>query len=124
MQKDFMRKNIVCIAIVLLVCSVAAMAANQFGVADKQQVTFYNAVRIGDTLLPAGTYTVLHQMKGAEHIMVFTRPGKQAAEARVKCTLTPLSEAATKTELEYKLVANEHVLSRMVFRGDRAEHRF
>jgi hypothetical protein len=121
-----MRKTVLGVGIILLVISAAAMAANQYGIADKRQVTFYSTVRVGDTLLPAGDYEVVHQMQGDEHIMVFTKTGGgKKAEARVKCTLTPLSAPAVKTEVEYKVTsAKEQVLTRMVFRGDRAEHRF
>lgn len=120
-----MRKTALWIAIVVLIISAAAMAANQFGISDKRQVTFYNPVRIGDTLLPAGEYTVLHQMQGNDHIMVFSKPGKKPVEARVKCTLTPLSTAAPQSQVEFRLnAAKEHVLTRMVFQGDRAEHIF
>ncbi len=117
-----MRKTILLLLIVL-VAGAVAMAANQYGVADKRQVTFHDPVRIGDTLLPAGEYTVVHQMQGDEHIMVFT--GKKKLGARVKCTLAPLTAPAPRTEFGYSVnAAKEHVLTRMVFQGDRAEHRF
>ncbi len=116
-----MRKIIFLLAIVVVVGAVA-LAANQYGVADKRQVTFHDPVRIGATLLPAGEYTVVHQMQGDEHIMVFT--GKHA-QAKVKCMLTPLSAPAPRTESEFKVnTANQQELVRMVFKGDRAEHRF
>jgi hypothetical protein len=49
-----MRKTAFLIAIAVLILGTAAMAANQFGVADTRPVTFYDTVRVGDTLLPAG----------------------------------------------------------------------
>ena len=102
------------------------MAANQFGIADKRQVTFYDPVRVGDTLLPAGDYTVVHQMQGTEHIMVFTQMKKnKPAEAHIKCTLVPLNAPAPQSELGFKTnSANEKLLTRMVFKGDRAAHTF
>jgi hypothetical protein len=43
----------------------------------------------------------------------------------LKCTLRPLSAPATQSQVEYKLnAAKEHVIARMVFKGDRAEHIF
>jgi hypothetical protein len=121
-----MRKTGLWIAIVLLILTTAAVAANQFGVADKRQVTFYDPVRIGETLLPAGDYTVLHQMQGTDHVMVFTQFGKKKpAEAKIKCTLVPLDKPADNSELGFKTnAANEKLLTRMVFRGDRAAHQF
>jgi hypothetical protein len=122
-----MRKTGLRVAIVLLIFLAAvALAASQSGVADKRQVTFYDPVRIGETLLPAGEYTVLHQMQGTNHIMVFTQMGKKkAAEAKVKCTLVPLDKPAATSELGFKTnAANERLLTRMVFKGDRAAHHF
>jgi hypothetical protein len=121
-----MRKTGLWIAIVVLIVSAAAMAANQFGVADKRQVTFYDPVRIGDTLVPAGEYNVLHQMQGTEHVMVFTKVGnKKAVEAKVKCTLVPLTAPAPQSEMGFRTNdAKEKLLTRMVFKGDRAAHQF
>jgi hypothetical protein len=120
-----MRKTVFLIAVAVLVLGAAAMAANQFGIADTRPVTFYDTVRVGDTLLPAGNYVVTHQMQGDEHIMVFTKQGRKPVEARLKCTLRPLSAPAAQSQVEYKLnAAKEHVIARMVFKGDRAEHIF
>lgn len=120
-----MRKTVFLIAIAVLILGTAAMAANQLGIAEKRNVTFYDSVRVGDTLLPAGDYVVTHQMQGDEHIMVFTRQGRKPAEARLKCTLKSLSAPAAQSQVEYKLnAAKELVLARMVFKGDRAEHVF
>jgi hypothetical protein len=120
-----MRKTAFLIAIAVLILGAAAMAANQFGIADKRPVTFYDTVRVGDTLLPAGNYVVTHQMQGEEHIMVFTKQGRKPVEARLKCTLKPLSSPAAQSQVEYRLnAAKEHVIARMVFKGDRAEHIF
>ena len=120
-----MRKTAFLIAIAVLILGTAAMAANQFGIADTRPVTFYDTVRVGDTLLPAGNYVVTHQMRGDEHIMVFTRQGRKPVEARLKCALRPLSAPAAQSQVEYRLnAAKEHVIARMVFKGDRAEHIF
>ncbi|MBZ5509739.1 MAG: hypothetical protein LAN70_01070 [Acidobacteriia bacterium] len=120
-----MRKTAFLIAVAVLILGTAAMAANQFGIADTRPVTFYDTVRVGDTLLPAGNYVVTHQMQGDEHIMVFTRVGRKPVEARLKCTLRPLSAPAAQSQVEYRLnAAKEHVIARMVFKGDRAEHIF
>jgi hypothetical protein len=120
-----MRKMAFWLTIAVLVIGTAAMAANQLGISEKQDVKFYDPVRVGDTLLPAGDYVVTHHMQGDEHIMVFTKTGRKPAEARLKCTLKPLTAPAPQTQLEYKVnAAREHVLARMVFKGDRAEHIF
>jgi hypothetical protein len=120
-----MRKTVFLIAIAILILGAAAVAANQLGIAEKRAVTFYDPVRVGDTLLPAGDYVVTHQMRGDEHIVVFAKQGRNPVEARLKCTLKPLSAPAAQSQVGYKLnAAKELVIARMVFKGDRAEHIF
>jgi hypothetical protein len=120
-----MRKTALWIAIFMLVVGAAAMAANQYGIADKRNVTFADPVRVGDTLLPAGEYQITHQMQGSDHIMTFKQLArKNPVEVRVKCTLVPLKAAAQQTEFGFKVNGNEKLLNRMVFRGERAEHLF
>jgi hypothetical protein len=120
-----MRKMAFLIAIAVLILGTAAVAANKLGIEEKRALTFYDTVRVGDTLLPAGDYVVTHQMRGDEHIMVFTKQGRKPVEARLKCTLKPLSAPAAQSQVEYKInAAKELVIARMVFKGDRAEHIF
>lgn len=99
---------------------------NKFGVADSRQIRLDNPMRIGTALLPVGDYKVVHVMEGADHIMVFQQLGaKNPAEARVKCTLVPLTAKADRTEKIYMMnSANERVLQTLVFRGDTAKHVF
>jgi len=120
-----MRKVAVLLAVVMILLGVAAVASD-LGIAEKRDIKFYDPIVIGDKLVPAGEYNVLHQMQGNDHIMVFTKiGGKKPLEARVKCSLTPLKASAERTEVEYRLNdKKEHVLARIVFRGDRAEHIF
>jgi hypothetical protein len=120
-----MRKMAFLMAISVLMLVAAGMAANQFGIAESRPVTFYDTVRVGNTLLPPGDYVVTHQMKGDEHIMLFTKTGRKPVSVSLKCALKPLSAPAPQSQVEYKLnAANEHVITRMVFKGDRAEHLF
>jgi hypothetical protein len=100
---------------------------NKFGVMDSRQVTFQNPMLVGNVLLPVGEYKVLHTMEGTDHIMVFKQVNtkKTPAEARVKCSLVPLSAKADQTQQIYVLNAsNERVLHELVFRGDTAKHVF
>jgi hypothetical protein len=92
------------------------------GVALKQQITFTGPTEIGGTLVPAGEYSVLHEMQGTNHIMIFKQIGGKA-EAKAKCNLVPLNEKAKTTEQRYTENAkNEYVLVEMTFRGDTSKH--
>ncbi len=110
----------------ILIISSAAVAADQFAVGEKREITFNNPVRVGEVLLPAGDYAVVHQMQGDEHIMIFTQRGaRKPAEARVKCTLVSLNARAAQSGLAYVINgAREMVLVKMVFKGDRTAHEF
>lgn len=120
-------KVVAVFAICILGLSVLASAAeNKFGVADSQQITFLEPIRVGAVLLPSGDYQVLHSMDGDQHIMLFKQlNSKRPAEARVQCQLVPLQEKARRTETGFVLnAANERVLQTLIFKGDSAQHVF
>lgn len=122
MQKHWF---VTAMTIVLILCTAALVQAtdNSLGIANKQTIVFNSPTVVGGTLLPAGQYRVLHQMQGAEHIMVFTGIAGTKGEAKAKCTLVPLPEKAKQTEQRYSENAkNERVLQEMTFRGDSAKH--
>jgi len=106
---------------------VVQAGTNKFGVSDSRDIKFTGPTRVGDVLLPTGDYKVLHTMEGENHIMVFKQVNTKAtpAQARVKCTLVPLTAKADQTQQTYRLNdANERVLHELVFRGDTAKHLF
>jgi hypothetical protein len=119
------------LAAVILVCVVgftlfATASQNELGVADTSKVTFTEPTRVGDTLLPAGDYEVLHSMKGSQHIMTFRQlyTGHPAG-VQVQCQLVPLSKKAERTEQVFVLSAsNQRVLQSLTFKGDLAQHQF
>jgi len=106
---------------------VVQAGTNKFGVSDSRDIKFTGPMRVGDVLLPVGEYKVLHTMEGENHVMVFKQVNAKAtpAQARVKCTLVPLTAKAGQTQQIYGLnAANERVLHELVFRGDTAKHVF
>ena len=104
----------------------AAAKQNKFGIADSHDVTLTEPTLVGDALLPAGNYKVIHTMEGENHVMVFRQLStKHPAEARVKCQLVPLTQKATRGEQVFVLnAANQRVLHTLVFKGDSAQHEF
>jgi len=114
---------------VLLLGVTALFAANldQYGVADQRQLTLFRQAKIGDTLVRAGDYKVLHLMEGDEHVMLFKQlgvPAKKAVVVKVKCTLKPLPEIARTNEQRYQLEDGVQVLVMLQFKGDKAQHIF
>jgi len=114
------------LAICLLTLTFAVAKQNQFGVADARNVSLSAPTLVGDVVLPAGDYKVLHTMDGQNHIMVFKQVNaKKPAEAKVKCQLVPLTQKAARDEQSFVFnAANQRVLHSMIFKGDSAQHVF
>lgn len=118
------RMFVILIAAVMVLGAATMLAARDYpmGIAPKQEITFTAPTLVGGNLLPAGDYTVLHEMQGATHIMIFKQVGGKA-EAKAKCNLVPLTAKAKTTEQRYNENAkNQRVLVEMTFKGDSAKH--
>lgn len=122
LQKRMLTGLIAMLVLVLGGAAVLSAKDNSMGIAPKQDILFTAPTVVGGTLLPAGSYKVIHEMQGNEHIMIFKQiDGKAGAKA--KCNLVPLGAKASQTEQRYTENAkNEHVLVEMTFRGDTAKH--
>ena len=110
-------------AIVLLFSCTAIMAStNTMGIAEKQTIDFTAPTIIAGTVLPAGHYSVTHQMEGQTHVMIFKQLNGKA-EARTNCNLVPLKSKAEHTSQRYLTNAqNQRVLEEITFEGDKATH--
>lgn len=118
------KRKIAALLAVVVVFACASMVAkdNPMGIAEKQSITFTAPTLVGGTLLPAGNYTVTHQMNGQAHLMIFKQVNGKA-EAKSGCNLVPLKAKAERTEQVYTTNAkNERVLQEMTFAGDKATH--
>jgi len=114
------------ILICFLVSTLAAAGEKPMGIANTYHVSFTQAFRVADTLLPQGNYEIRHVMEGDNHIMVFHQLGVwKPVDVRAKCTLVPLTEKAKDTQKTYtQNAANEWVLQELIFKGDSAKHVF
>jgi len=109
----------------LVMVAMASAGTKDLGIRDVYHVTFASPVHVGTVLLPAGDYTIRHEMEGQDHYMVFQKNGKKGADVKVKCTLVQLEHKAPRTETIYAVNAsNERVLQELTFRGDTAKHVF
>lgn len=118
------RMFVILIAAVMVLGAATMLVAKDspMGIAPKQEITFTAPTLVGGNLLPAGDYTVLHEMQGATHVMIFKQVGGKA-EAKAKCNLVPLTAKARTTEQRYNENAkNQRVLVEMIFKGDSAKH--
>ena len=120
-----MTKKIAILAIlsIFLLGLTAVAADSSFGVGKTRHVNFSSATKVGDTVLPAGEYKVLHLMEGDTHIMVFKTMTNQE-KSRVKCTMVKLDKKADQTLSEMKTIDNQNILTGLVFAGDTYRHSF
>lgn len=120
-----MTKKIAVLAIItVFILGVAAFAAdNTFGAGKIRSVTFNDDVKVGDKVLAAGEYKVLHLMEGTEHTLVF-KSMTNVEKVRVKCNMVDLGKKADVTQAEFNTVDNQRVLTALVFRGDTYRHSF
>ena len=119
-----MTKKIAVLAIIMLfILGVAFAADNTFGAGKTRSITFNNDVKVGDKVLAAGDYKVLHLMAGTEHTLVF-KSMTNVEKVRVKCNMQDLGTKAQDTTAEFKVVGNERILTALVFRGDTYRHAF
>jgi hypothetical protein len=125
-NEEIMTKKIAVLAIIMLfVAGVMSFAADKsFGVGKTRSITFNNDTKIGDKVLPAGEYRVLHLMEGSEHTLVFKSATNNAEKVRVKCNMVDIGKKADYTSAETKLIANERVLTAITFQGDTFRHSF
>jgi hypothetical protein len=123
-----MKKSALILVLLFVVASLMSFAGTMPKIAERQTITFNNPMVLGTTELPAGTYTVQHQMNGEEHLMIFRQndvPKNKAVEVKVKCNLVPLEGKAKRTERRYVQNAkSQNVLTEITFQGDEAKHVF
>ena len=117
-------KKIAAIAIIMLFVLGVAFAADQtFGVGKTRNITFNSDVKVGDKVLPAGQYKILHLMEANEHTLVFKSLNNEE-KTRVKCSMVQLEKKSDQTFSEFKTVGNDRILTALVFRGDTVKHAF
>jgi|SRR5690349_2487132 len=111
------------LAALLVLTALSLASENKLGIHNVAKVSFAAAVRVGETVIPAGEYTVRHTMEGQDHIMTFTRAGKKDV-FKVKCTLVALEHRASQDQQIFQISGSEKVLRELVFSGDTAKHVF
>lgn len=107
----------------LVVTAISLASENKLGIHDVAKVSFASAVRVGETVIPAGEYTVRHTMEGQDHIMTFSRTGKKDV-FKLKCNLVALERRASQDQQIFQISGNEKILRELIFSGDTAKHVF
>ncbi|HEY3930338.1 MAG TPA: hypothetical protein VGL89_18340 [Candidatus Koribacter sp.] len=116
---------VVLLSVIVLVSAVA-FAGDMPKFAEHQKITLDKPMVLVNSELPAGTYTIEHQMQGTEHYMIFHKTnGSKIADVKVKCNLVALTGKAVHSERHYQLNSkNQSVITELIFQGDEAKHVF
>jgi hypothetical protein len=107
------------IPIIMVTLAVACLAA---GPASTYRVQFTDDVKVGDVVLKAGDYKVIHQMQGEQHIMIFEQGKKEVA--KVPCTIEKLKTKASRSEQYFETQNGVKLLKALVFSGETIQHNF
>src|ERR1041385_7565774 len=108
--------------ITVFTCTNAWAKSNILGIDEQRHLVLNAPTLVGGTLLPAGNYTIKHQMDGQAHLMIFKQVNG-TAEAKVACNLVQLKKKADQSTVRY-ITNDKHqrVLQEMTFAGDSATH--
>lgn len=115
-------RKLVIVAVLLGLAAYCLAAGMNMPANYERNVTFTEGVKVGDVIIPAGDYKVVHQMEGENHIMIF-RQGKRDV-ARVRCSIEQLKTKAPTSEQVYTAENGQKVLKTLIFRGDTIKHNF
>ncbi len=108
---------------IVLALAVACVAAGPSMPANySRSINFIENTKVGDIVLKAGEYKVVHEMQGEEHVMIFKQGKKDVA--KVKCTIESLQAKADRTEQYYSQENGTKVLKGLIFSGDNFRHNF
>ncbi len=69
----------------------------QLKVGKAGEVIFEEPHKIGDVVLPTGTYRVVHRTAGGDHSVVFKQTDGGRGYGEVKCRIEPLAEKVENT---------------------------
>ena len=122
LEENRMTKKIAILTILsIFLLGLTAFAADQgFGVGKTRTITLTSATKVGDIVLPAGEYKVVHLLEGETHLLVFKSDNTE--KTRVKCNMVKLEKKASQTMTELKTIDNQRVLTGLVFSGDDFRH--
>lgn len=114
-----------------------AQHADMVPIGKKGVIPFDTPVRVGDTLLKAGSYQFQHVMEGQDHLIVLTKmshpdsgqPGGASVPkkevTRLKCRVETLGEKAKHNGMRFGTnAAGEKTLEEVHIKGENVKHLF
>ena len=104
---------------------VPSLVGQNMRVGENNEITFETPVKVGQTVLPPGTYRFEHVVESDHHVIKLTPTlmSKDSHEVTVQCKLESVGKSAKYTELHFapgKIKTLHYVL----VAGESARHRF
>lgn len=97
----------------------------QLKVGKTGEISFTQPTKLGEVLLPAGSYRFVHRTAGDDHFVKFTgTKGKGREFGEVKCQIEPLSEKASQTAISTTDEGGTRRITRIEVRGENVAHVF
>ncbi|MBS1805563.1 MAG: hypothetical protein JST28_19540 [Acidobacteria bacterium] len=83
---------------------------------------FSQPQKIGDVLLPEGSYRLVHRTTGQEHIVEFMKLDSGRVLARINCQIEPLAAKVSRTEISAIDDAGTPRIVRIEIAGENVAH--
>ena len=97
----------------------------QLKIGKKGQMSFSQPTKVGEVLLPAGSYRFMHRVAGDDHFVQFTQTSPGSRDfGEVKCQIEPLSKKASQTAITTMDEAGVQRITRIEVAGENVAHVF
>jgi hypothetical protein len=124
--KELRTLAVVLIALVLVLATGSALAANQneMKAGKKAEIVLVKPAQVGGVTLPAGRYIFQHVVSAGQHIATFKGPNGTASAitTKVKCTNEPLTQKVTQTSVVVENFGGVDRIIRIEIAGEDVVH--
>lgn len=97
----------------------------QLKIGKKGEVSFSQPTKVGEVLLPAGSYRFVHRVTGDDHFVQFTQTSPGSRDfGEVKCQIETLSKKASQTAITTRDEDGVPRITRIEVAGENVAHVF
>jgi hypothetical protein len=97
----------------------------QLKIGKKGEVTFSQPTKVGEVLLPAGSYRFLHRVSGNDHFVQFTQTNSRSGDfSEVKCRIELLPKKVSQTATYITTEDGVRRITRIEVAGENVAHIF
>ena len=96
----------------------------QLKIGKKGEVSFSQPTKVGDVLLPAGSYQFIHRVNGDDHFVQFNQTNPGGRDFEVKCQIETLSKKASHNGITTIEEGGVRRITRIEIAGENVAHVF